>query len=369
MKRIFCLCLIGLLLFNTVYVNALSVSANCAVLIDADTGKILFAKNEQTKASMASTTKIMTALLLCENKELTEKIEITNEMVRVEGTSMGLKAGDIVTYNDLLYGMLLPSGNDAANAAAIGISGSIKAFVALMNSKAKELGLKNTSFETPSGLDGEEHYTTAFELALITKEALKNNAFAKACATKSITLEYGGAKHTLTNHNRLLNMNSSVVGVKTGFTKKSGRCLVSAAKKNGITLIAVTLNDKDDWNDHNAMLEYGFSVSQSKTVDFQTQEYNVPVISGESDFITVKSEAVSFQCNSEADVVKTVYLEKFVYAPVNQNEKLGCIEYTLGGKVIARQELLAENGVALAKPPAAYKIFIKNLFLILGEVI
>ena len=369
MKKLFCIIISCLLLFNTVFVQAVSVSAVCAVLIDADTGKIIFSKNEQTRASMASTTKIMTALLLCENKDLNETLEITSEMVRVEGTSMGLKAGDTVTYNDLLYGMLLPSGNDAANATAIGISGSIENFVLLMNNKAKSLGLKNTNFQTPSGLDGEQHYTTALDLALITREALKNDAFAKACSTKNITLEYGGVKHTLTNHNRLLNMNSDVVGVKTGFTKKSGRCLVSAAKRNGITLIAVTLNDKDDWNDHNAMLDYGFSVSKSKTVTFNEEKFLVPIVSGEEEYITLQSQEISFQCNEEINIEKKIYLEKFVYAPVTKGQKFGYIEYILGGKVIARKELTAQNGVEIEKPPTKFQLFIKNLYFILGEVI
>ena len=369
MKRIFSVFLALLLCINAFKVRALSTSASCAVLIDADSGKVLYAKNEQTKASMASTTKIMTALLLCENKDLSDTLLITDKMVMVEGTSMGLKSGMTVTYKDLLYGMLLASGNDAANATAIGISGSIEKFVELMNKRARELGLSDTNFETPSGLDGEKHYTTALDLAMLTKEALLNSDFADACKTKSITLEYGGYSHTLTNHNKLLSMNSDVIGVKTGYTKKSGRCLVSAAKRNGVILIAVTLNDGNDWNDHNEMLNYGFSVVKCKTVKFDSEEYNINVVAGKQDLLSVKSEAVEFSCSEEAQITKKVYIEKFVYAPIKVGDKIGYIEYKNGQSIIAKQELLAQNNIEIEDEPKFSKRFKRNLSLILGEVL
>lgn len=369
MKRFICFLSVLLLFINIPCAQAVSTSAACAVLIDADTGRVLYAENEQTRASMASTTKIMTALILCENKDLSETLKITDEMVRVEGTSMGLKAGMTVTYKDLLYGMLLPSGNDAANATAIGISGSIEKFVELMNRRAEKLGLNNTHFETPSGLDGETHYTTALELALITRTALLNKDFAEACKTKNVTLEYGGAKHTLTNHNRLLRMNEDFIGVKTGFTKKSGRCLVSAANRNGITLIAVTLNDGNDWNDHKELINYGFGVVKGKTVSFGEESYTLDVVSGKEKSLTVKSDAVTFSCSSEAQISKDVYLEKYLYAPIKSGDKVGYIEYKKGTTVIAKQELLAQNSVELEDRPKFSEKYIRNLILILGEVL
>ena len=206
MKRVFCLSLVLLLLsFN---LRALAISAKSAVVINGDTGEVLYSKDADIKMPMASTTKIMTALLLCEYGNLERQITVTEDMVRVEGTSMGLLPGDTVTLHDLLYGMLLCSGNDAANAIAISVAGSIPDFVVMMNNKAKELNLSSTSFETPSGLDGENHYTTALELALITKKAFEYDEFSGAVASKSATLCYGNPPYnrTLTNHNKLLKM-------------------------------------------------------------------------------------------------------------------------------------------------------------------
>ena len=230
LKRIVCVVLAALL-FPFVHTNAEMTSAKAAVLINGDTGEIIYSYNENEKLPMASTTKIMTALILCETADLSEEITVTADMLKVEGSSMGLLAGDRVTYHDLLYGMMLASGNDAANVTAISIAGSVEKFAKMMNRRAEELGLKNTHFVTPSGLDADGHYTTAYDLALLAAFALKNEDFAKAASSKSAVLNYGNPpyRRTLTNHNKLLSSFEGAVGVKTGFTKKSGRCLVSAA--------------------------------------------------------------------------------------------------------------------------------------------
>ena len=222
MKRFIALVLSAIVLCGSFEVKGLSLSASAAVIMDGISGKVLYEVGGNKRLSMASTTKIMTALLLCEQGDLSKSISVTEEMIRVEGTSMGLTVGQKVTYRDLLYGMLLSSGNDAANAVAVAVGGSAENFVAMMNGKAQELGLINTHFDTPSGLDGDTHYTTAYELALLTKEALKNEDFSAAVSSSEITLNYGGMKHTLINHNRLLKEFDGAVGVKTGFTKKSG---------------------------------------------------------------------------------------------------------------------------------------------------
>lgn len=207
-----------------------AISAKYAVLVEMNTGQLIAEKNGYDKASMASTTKIMTSLLLCELCDLDEEIVATKEMVTVEGSSMGLQEGDRVHYRDLLYGMLLASGNDAANTTAISVAGSIENFAELMNKKAKEFGMTNTHFVTPSGLDDEEHYTTAYDMSKLAVYAMKNADFAEACASKTATLEYGNPpyRRTLTNHNKLLQYYEGAIGIKTGFTKNRGGVLFPA---------------------------------------------------------------------------------------------------------------------------------------------
>ncbi len=345
MKRIFCVVLCVFMLLYSLPVSAVSVSASAATLIDGVSGKVFFSKNQNARLSMASTTKIMTALLLCESGKLADVITITPEMVYIEGSSMGLRVGMRVTGRDLLYGMMLSSGNDAATAAAIAVGGSVKSFVSMMNERAIRLGLENTHFDTPSGLDGDTHYTTSYDLACLARFALSNSDFYNACKTKRITLDCFGEKITLNNHNKLLNMYEGAVGVKTGFTKKSGRCLVSAAEKNGGLVIAVTLNDGNDWNDHINMLEYGFSLMDEELISFEESGYSIPVFSGESDFVTAKSEGVQFRTVSGEAVIKKEYIYPYLYAPVKRGDEVGYIEYTNGGFTVAVQRLYAQEDV------------------------
>lgn len=353
LKRFFVFILIIILLCGSFSAQAIGVSARAAVVIDGISGKVLYSVNPNERLSMASTTKIMTALILCEQGDLNRQITVTEEMIRVEGTSMGLCVGLKVTFYDLLYGMLLSSGNDAANAAAVSIGGSMEAFVALMNNKAVAMGLKNTHFNTPSGLDGPTHYTTAYDLAMLTKEALKNEDFAKAAQTKSITLTYGGMKHTLTNHNRLLSTYNGAVGVKTGFTKKSGRCLVSAARKNEGLIIAVTLNDGNDWQDHTAMLDYGFTCLSDEIQSFPSKSYTVSVHGGEKDSISIKSDKVAFRTAKGQIVTAKEYILPFISAPVSVGEEIGYIEYFCGEELVAKQKLTASEQVN-ALPKAGF---------------
>lgn len=354
MKRFIALILfVIVLLCGSMSAKAVGVSARAAVVIDGISGKVLYGVNSGERLSMASTTKIMTALLLCEQEDLSREITVTEEMIRVEGTSMGLTVGIKVTLSDLLYGMLLSSGNDAANAAAVAVGGSIEGFVALMNRKAEAMGLNNTHFDTPSGLDGPTHYTTAYDLAVLTKEALKNEAFAKAAQTRSVTLTYGGMKHTLTNHNRLLATYDGAVGVKTGFTKKSGRCLVSAARRDDGLVIAVTLNDGNDWQDHKDMLDYGFACLNESPQSFSSESYTVKVYGGETDNVTVYSDEIAFRPVSRQSVSVKKYIMPFVSAPVSVGEELGYIEYYCGEELVAKQKLVANESVK-ALPEAKF---------------
>ncbi len=351
MKRLFCLILTFLIVIPVFKASAVGTSAKAAVLINGDTGEIIYSHNPDKRLPMASTTKIMTALLLCENGELSREITVTPEMLRVEGSSMGLLGGDKVTLHDLLYGMMLASGNDAANVTAYILGGTVDGFVKMMNDKAAELGLKNTHFDTPSGLDGESHYTTAYDLSLLARYALQNEDFSKAAASKSATLCYGNPpyKRTLTNHNRLLKTFDGAVGVKTGFTKKSGRCLVTAAKRDGKFVIAVTLNDPNDWQDHTALLQYGLNQVKLTEIKPERQSISIPVIGGTQQSITVSIPSATFSSLENEQITSQINLPEFVYAPVSKGEKIGSVVYSKGDTVVKQTELLSDNKIT-AKP-------------------
>ena len=323
--------------------RAEAISAKAAAVINGDTGELLFSKNSDERLPMASTTKIMTALLLCENTKPDKTIVTTKQMVAVEGSSMGLLAGDTVSCRDLLYGMMLASGNDAANTAAFAVSGSVEAFVRLMNKRAAEMGLKNTHFQTPSGLDGDAHYTTAYELALLSRQALLNDDFAAAAASKSATLCYGNPpyKRMLSNHNRLLKTYDDVIGVKTGFTKKSGRCLVSAAKKDGKYVIAVTLNDPDDWSDHRKLLDIGLDSLESVEAAPDEKSVKLNVIGGERETLELNFQKRKICVSGGDSVTAQVNLPEFLYAPVKKGDKIGEILYRSGENVILSQDITA----------------------------
>lgn len=350
MKKITTVFLVILFALN-LGIKADALSAKAAVVINGDTGEILFSKNADSRLPMASTTKIMTALLLCENADLNETIVTTREMVTVEGSSMGLTVGDTVSYHDLLYGMMLASGNDAANTTAIAISGSTQKFVELMNKKAFELGLKDTHFETPSGLDGKEHYTTAYELALIAKYALENEDFSKAASSKSATLCYGNPpyKRTLTNHNRLLKSYDDVIGVKTGFTKKSGRCLVTASKKDGKFVIAVTLNDPNDWADHRALLDLGLASLQTVEVSPDQNKFKISVQNGTQKDIEVEISSKRFSLKETNDLKAEISVPQFVYAPINKGEVIGKVYYYSSDNLILAENITSPVNIKQSK--------------------
>ena len=334
-KFLYLLCCVCLVWAFTVSADAtIGVSAQAAVLLCADNGEVIYAVNEHERLSMASTTKIMTSLLVLEEKTPFRQVSVTKQMVSVEGTSMGLLPGDTVSFDALVHGMLLASGNDAANTAAIVVGGSAENFASMMNRRADEIGMDNTNFVTASGLDDEEHYSTAYDMALLACEALENPEFRSICAKKTATLCYGNPPYsrTLTNHNRLLWSYSHAIGVKTGFTKKSGRCLVSAAERDGITLVAVTLNDRDDWNDHINMLEYGFSQVKKSEVFPDLSSVKLPIVGGDVAGVAVESDKIPAIVSS-FPVEYKVYLRQFEYAPINAGECVGYVEYVSDGKV------------------------------------
>ncbi len=304
------------------------ISAKGAVLMDASSGTVIFGHNENLHLPMASTTKIMTALVALEHLALDTLITVTEDSVGAEGSSVYLTVGETLTLEDLLYALMLESANDAAETIAVATAGDISAFAVLMNRKAEELGLADTHFVNPHGLDDEAHYTTAKELALITCAALENPDFRRIVSTKRHTIPLRGDEGTrvLINHNRLLSSYEGCIGVKTGFTKKTGRCLVSAAERDGVELIAVTLGAPNDWHDHTAMLDYGFSVYTSVTL-CEPQFYHapMPLVSGKCDYVMVENTDTLFVSlpRDHGRIECVVERRRFDFAPVKSGDLVG----------------------------------------------
>lgn len=338
-----------------------TVSAQSAVLISADTGAVLWEKDAERQMSMASTTKIMTALLTLEEAERTgdPAVDVTEEMVAVEGSSMGLQAGDRITLKNLAAGMLLASGNDAANACALYLDGSTEKFAERMNLRAQELGMEDSHFVTPSGLDDEQHYSTAYDMALLARAALQNSEFQKLASSSTYQVEFlePEKRVSYTNHNKLLRMYDGCIGVKTGFTKKSGRCLVSAAQQEGVTLIAVTLNAPDDWNDHTALLDYGFSILESVPFNGGDFSARVPVAGSNIDSVSVRAGAggsLSLPKEQAEKITCRVMLPAFCYAPVQAGERLGRLQFYLDGAEIYSIPITAAESCDLQEPKPGF---------------
>lgn len=345
----FILCIMLASAILSVHSYALGISAQSAILIDAESGEILYGSNYNTRMPMASTTKIMTAVVAIENTALDTKIIIPRQAVGIEGSSIYLCEGESLTLEELLYALLLSSANDAATAIAISVGGDIDRFADMMNETAERLGLNDTHFENPHGLDGEEHYTTAKDLAMLTAYALKIPKFREIVSTYKKSISFNNKKdgRLLVNHNKLLRSYPNIIGVKTGFTKKSGRCLVSAAERNGTVLIAVTLNAPNDWHDHTAMLDYGFE--NYKSVILGDFSMDLDVISGtKATVICSALQKVSVLLPKDhGEIEERVEMYPFAYAPVEKGEKLGRIIYICDGKEICTIDLSAQETVEL----------------------
>lgn len=343
-----------------------STSASASILIEADTGDVILENNADEVLPMASTTKIMTALIAIENRELDSEVIVSPNAVGIEGSSVYLSANEKLTMGDLVYALMLESANDAATAIAIEIGGSIDGFAALMNARAEALGCTHTHFTNPHGLDDPNHYTTARELAMITRAALENSTFREIVSTEQhkIPLDSGGVR-LLINHNRLLREKDYVIGVKTGFTKRSGRCLVSAAERDGVTVIAVTLSDPNDWQDHAAMLEYGLEHYTHLTLAAEASlTVSVPVSGGTDAFVTaVNAETVELTVPSEnSELTLVTELDRFYFAPVVAGEVLGEAKWFYpNGELAASVPLVAMNDVAKLERSTFFQR-IKNIF-------
>ncbi len=311
-----------------------AVSAKSAILLDTASGRALYEKNADRQSLIASTTKIMTALVVCEQVNVLDRVRIPEQAVGIEGSSMYLKAGEVLTVQDLLYGLMLHSGNDAAVALAIYCGGTVEGFAELMNDKAHRLGLQNTHFVNPNGLDAPGHYSTARDMAVLAAYAMENPIFAKTVSTK--TVKVGG--RVLRNHNKLLWLVEGADGVKTGFTKAAGRILVSSCTRQGRRLVAVTMNDGNDWQDHKNLLETGFSnYTQRQILQKGDCVGTVAILSGQEERVELLADADYSYALAENERPQILLPEPgFVYAPVVQGQKAGFAYLCLNGKAIGK---------------------------------
>ena len=356
--------------FITVYavsgqtVKTVGVSARAAVLYQPDTESFIYSKNAEKRLPMASTTKIMTGLVALENSNLDEMVKIDSRAIGTEGSSAYLKEGDVLSMEELLYALLLRSANDAAVAIAYHISGSVEGFADMMNERASALGLKNTSFKNPHGLDDEEHYTTARDLAIIAAEALKNDTFKKICSTYKKSFTDGEITKLYVNHNKLLNMYEGSLGMKTGYTKQSGRCLVGAAERDGLTFITVTLDAPDDWRDHKELFDLGFATLEKiQFANVGDYAYTLPVFDGVADTLEVEnieSDGVIVQRGAHS-VEEYIKLSKFATAPIRRGEVFGEVIFTLDGEAISRVKLVATEDIDKKKEKGFFEKLIESL--------
>lgn len=330
--------------------DPLGISAQAYVLMEADTGKVLLSKNGDEKRPIASTTKIMTTLLCLESGGLDDWFVVDPEAIRVEGSSMGLQEGDVVTKRMLCYGMLLPSGNDAANATAVRLAGSIPEFAKLMNARAARIGMTHTCFVTPSGLDAEGHGASARDMGLLARTAMQNPDFRAICSQSRAEVCFGNPPYNrwLKNTNKLLTMYEGVVGVKTGFTDAAGRCLVSFCERDGVSLLCVTLHAKDDWNDHMKLYDYGFAHVVSQPVE-PPDTLSVNVVGGTADAVALRTRdplSVGTDNGDLRQLTVQVQVEPFLYAPVPENARVGNLAYYYEGRHVADVPLYTVDAVA-----------------------
>lgn len=340
--------------------DALDISAQSAILVEATTGKVLYSKNSDEERGMASTTKIMTAIIVLESADSDEIVTVKESCTGIEGSSMYLQPGEKLSVSDLLFGLMLKSGNDCAAALAEHIAGSEQEFVSLMNEKAKTLGLHHTRFINPSGLPDDEHFSTAHDMARLAAYAMQNEQFRRIVSTKSCKI---GTRY-LTNHNRLLSQAEGCDGIKTGFTKSSGRCLVTSAVRDGIRLIAVTLNAPNDWNDHQALYEFGFStVKQTLLHKAGDLAVSLPIYGGTASELSVVFQAdLTAITAAEETVTVSFHFPRFLYAPITKGDQIGTALIQDSDGVLSVVPLVANETVAMVRPKGLM-YYIRKRFL------
>ena len=368
MKKIFCAVLAIFLWLvgcpRAVYA-APSLSARAAVLMEASTGQVLMESAAHERLPMASTTKIMTALVALEHADLSQPVLISEKAVGVEGSSVYLKAGESLTMEQLLCALMLESANDAAAAIAIEIAGDIESFADLMNETAQRIGLTDTHFTNPHGLDNAEHYSSAYDLAMLARYALQNPDFARIVSTYKTNIPLGGDEgiRVLINHNKMLKYYDGAIGVKTGYTKRCGRCLVSAATRDGVTMIAVTLSAPDDWRDHTAMLDYGFSLYECAELAQPGQiRCALSCLGSTTEYVSASNrDGVSLILPREhGEITHVIEANRYLCAPVKSGDTVGEIVFFCDGTEIARTPLYAEEDADALPRPKGYLAQIKE---------
>jgi D-alanyl-D-alanine carboxypeptidase (penicillin-binding protein 5/6) len=348
--------------------STVDISAKAAILMDEESGRVLFAENAEQRLPQASLTKIMTALLVIENGDLHKDVVISKNAEETGESSIWLEEGEVLSRNQLLYALMLPSANDAAVALAESVAGSEQEFVSQMNERARELSLKNTHFANPHGLDAEGHYSSAFDLASLTREGLEDPLFRDVVTTKEMSIPWPGHdwERALINRNQLLNRYQGSRGVKTGYTSNAGCCLVGAAQRGDMKLITVVMNSYDMYGDTERLLNYGFDNYEMDVLEESNQTYQVKVSGGTDEIVSVKPErqiAVAVLPDEKGQLsIKTELVEQ-VEAPVKKGAVLGKGTILLNDKKIDEINYIAQEDVA-KKPPfwIAFFNWFRSLF-------
>lgn len=343
-------------------------SAASAILIDGANARVLYEKNAHEKRAPASTTKIMTTYLALELGNLDDFVTVSSKAAKIGGSSMYLSPNERVKFEDLLYGIMLNSGNDASSAIAEHLAGSVSDFANLMTQKADKLGARNTQFKNPHGLDQDGHYTTAYDLALITKYAMGNHKFKQIVKTKVkiVSSEGGKSENFLKNKNKLLDQFLGANGVKTGFTNKAGKCLVASAERNGQHLIAVILNSKNIWEDSKVLLQYGFDNFKPYTIIKKEQviktiqidnsvNKQLPILAKDDLTVYLKPEEISLI------TPPVIQLSSKIAAPIVKGQPLGYVKLIYQGKQLGKVGLIAAEDVKQSYPKSVSNIMFKLL--------
>ena len=327
-----------------------NVSAQSAIVIEVETGRMLYQKNIDKQLPMASTTKILTALVAIENGNLDDLIKVTSDTTNIEGSSIYLQGGETLNLRDLLYGLMLCSGNDAACTIAKHIGGSIENFSKMMNQKAAEIGALNSSFVNPHGLTASGHYTTAYDLALISREAMKNEVFKKIVGTKLWIAEREGNRYKyFYNKNKVLSQYNGGTGVKIGYTKNAGRCLVASAKKEGMEVICVVLNDSNWFNNAYSLMNYSFNTFKPVKIIEKNQIFKtVPIKNGtkEDTKIVAKEEVILPLQEHELKNVAVLYsLEDQLIAPFKRKQVIGTAKVYLEKDLLSTVDIITREDI------------------------
>ncbi|MGE5455029.1 MAG: D-alanyl-D-alanine carboxypeptidase family protein [Methylocystaceae bacterium] len=367
-RGLFCILVLALAYFSVpVYASSKNTNhylgsypqplSKAAVLMDAASGRVLYAKNSDVHLPPASLTKIMTGLLVVENGNLEQATTISESSAQTPESTIYLTAGEVLTRRQLLYACLLNSANDAATALAESVGGDENKFVKSMNRRAHELGMKSTHFNNPHGLNTSQHYTSAYDLALLTRQAMSNPGFRKVVATKKTSIPWLGHKNdrAIINRNRLLYRYQGAIGVKTGYTKEAGNCVVGAAKRGDLVLIAVAMNSPRVYEDLIQMLDYGFAHYQLTKIKKSTEvSVAVNVLWGETSTLKANLSddlAIALTPAEKAQVTYRVFPKKQVFAPVRRGQILGVCKTYINGCEISQGDLVASSNVSKKASP------------------